>query len=131
MLHMTHRRIDEVAAPAEAYPIELQIRDYSWAGLVHDSLELSWRLRGDDGWQVIPLVASPDPEIFAASIPGAASGQTVEYFLSAADHSGRRESLPRTAPEGYYSFTVASEDQPISSSHPAGTDNDNETYSSR
>jgi agmatine/peptidylarginine deiminase len=109
MLYMTHRRIDESMAPAETYPIEVQIRDYSQAGLIHDSLELSWRLRGGEPWQVILLQASPDPEIFLASIPGAAAGQTVEYFLSAADRSGRRESLPRTAPEGYYSFTIVSE----------------------
>jgi agmatine/peptidylarginine deiminase len=109
MLYMTHRRIDERMAPAEAYPIEVRIRDYSRAGLIHDSLELSWRLRGNRRWQAIPLQASPDPEIFLASIPGPTGGQTVEYFLSAADRSGRRESLPRTAPQGYYSFAVVSE----------------------
>jgi agmatine/peptidylarginine deiminase len=109
MLYMAHRRIDEAVFPAEAYPIEVQIRDYSQAGLIGEKLGLSWRLRGEERWQMIPLEGTADPETFVASIPGVAVGQRVEYFLSAADHSGRRESLPRTAPDGYYSFAVASQ----------------------
>jgi hypothetical protein len=110
MLYMTHRRVDAIAAPGAAYPIEVRIKDYSRAGLIPEALRLSWRVAGKDRWQVIPLESTADPETFAASIPGAAPGQRIEYFLSAADHSGRRESLPRTAPDGYYTFAVASRD---------------------
>jgi agmatine deiminase len=109
MLYMAHRRIDETVAPAEVYPIEVKIKDHSQAGLIRETLELSWRPTGENVWQVIPLEATADPETFVASIPGAVAGRGVEYFLSAADRSGRRESLPRTAPDGYYSFKVASE----------------------
>lgn len=109
MLYMAHRRVDETVAPAEAYPIQVKIRDYSQAGLIPDMLELSWRLSGEERWQVISLKATADPDIFVASIPGAFAGQGVEYFLSAADRSGRRESLPRTAPDGYYWFRVVLE----------------------
>jgi len=108
MLYMTHTRIDETVAAAEEYPIEVKIRDYSQAGLIREKLELSWRPGGEHRWQGIPLKATGDPEIFAASIPGAAAGERVEYFLSGADYSGRRESLPRTAPNGYYTFKVVS-----------------------
>jgi hypothetical protein len=109
MLSMAHRRLDETVAPAEAHPIEVTIRDHSQAGLIDEALALSWRLHGEESWRVVPLRATAAPDSFAASIPGAAPGRGVEYFLSAADRSGRRESLPRTAPDGYYSFTVASE----------------------
>ena len=104
MLYMTHKRIAETVAPAEAYPVEARIKDYSKAGLIGETLELSWRPSGEDRWRVIPLEATATPEIFVASIPGASAGQEIEYFLSAADRSGRRESLPRTAPDGYYQF---------------------------
>jgi hypothetical protein len=110
MLHMRHRRVDESVAPAAAHPIEVEIRDYSEAGLIPEELTLSWRPSGESSWRVIPLEATEDRGIFAAAIPGAAAGRAVEYFLSAADRSGRRESLPRTAPDGYYSFRVALED---------------------
>jgi len=109
MLYMTHKRVAETVAPAEAYPIEVRIKDYSGAGLIREKLELSWRPSGEDGWRVLPLEVTGNPETFVASIPGAGAGQEVEYFLSAADHSGRRESLPRTAPDGYYTFKVVSE----------------------
>ena len=110
----------DVRAPAaEAYPIEVRIKDYSGAGLIRDSLRLSWRPKGNARWRVVPLKPTRDAEIFVASIPGTgsaeigsagrSSGQAVEYFLSAADRSGRRESLPRTAPDGFYSFEVAEE----------------------
>ena len=109
MLYMAHRRIDETVSPAETYPIEVRIRDYSQAGLIDEALALSWRLSGEHSWRVIPLEVTQDPETFIASIPGVAAGRGVEYFLSAADRSGRRESLPRTAPDGYYSFRVVLE----------------------
>jgi hypothetical protein len=109
MLYMAHRRVDETVTAAEGFPVEVQIRDYSESGLIQEALELSWRLSGEDRWRVIPLEATLDPQTFVASIPSVAAGQGVEYFLSAADRSGRRESLPRTAPDGYYSFRVALE----------------------
>ena len=109
MLYMAHKRVAGTVAPAEAHPIEVEIRDYSGAGLIREALELSWRLDGERSWRVIPLEATADPKIFVGSIPGASAGQRVDYFLSASDHSGRRESLPRTAPDGYYSFGVVSE----------------------
>ena len=110
MLYMAHKRIAGMVAPAEAYPVERRIKDYSKAGLIGETLELSWRLSGEDGWRAIPLEVTGDPETFVASIPGVDAGRGVEYFLSAADHSGRRESLPRTAPDGYYSFRAVLEE---------------------
>jgi hypothetical protein len=50
--------------------------------------------------------ATTDPEVFVASIPGVVAGESVEYYLSAADRSGRRETLPRTAPDGVFSCVV-------------------------
>ena len=110
MLYIRHRRVAGTVAPAAAYPIEVEIRDYSKAGLIPGELTLSWRRSGEKGWRVIPLEATENRGIFDAAIPGAAAGHAVDYFLSAADRSGRRESLPRTAPEGYYSFRVVAED---------------------
>jgi agmatine/peptidylarginine deiminase len=104
MLYMAHRRIDRTVAPEKSFPIEVRIVDHSRAGLIPEALQLSWRSSGEERWRVIPLEATARPETFVASIPGADADRGVEYFLSAADRSGRRESLPRTAPGGYYSF---------------------------
>jgi len=110
MLHMAHRRIDRTVEPAESFPIEVRIVDHSRAGLIAEELQLSWRPAGEDRWRVIPMEATARPETFAASIPGADADRGIEYFLSAADRSGRRESLPRTAPDDYYSFRAVRDD---------------------
>jgi hypothetical protein len=106
MLYMSHRRIDVRAKQAESYPIEVRIRDYSQAGLVEDEIKLFWRIAEGTTWREFPLVSVGAPGVYAAAIPDPGAGKTVEYYLSAADRSGRRETLPRVAPAGFYSFTV-------------------------
>jgi agmatine/peptidylarginine deiminase len=105
-LHLAHRRMDRLVTPADEHPIEVRIEARSRADLIAEELMLSWRLNAQHEWRRVLLVASPDPGTYTASIPGAAAGETVEYFVSAADASGRRESLPRTAPDSFYTFTV-------------------------
>jgi agmatine/peptidylarginine deiminase len=108
MLYMSHRRIDDKVEPAASYRVEALIRDHSRAGLIDEELELSWRLRGETDWHQVPLTNGSEPDMYAAVIPGPDAGSTVEYFLAAADRSGRREALPRVAPDGFYSFSVDS-----------------------
>ena len=106
MLYMHHRRLDASVKPAESHGVEVLLRDHSRKGLVDEELKLSWRLRGETSWREALLAKQAGAELYSASIPGPGSGTTVEYFLSAADESGRRETLPRGAPVGFYSFTV-------------------------
>jgi agmatine deiminase len=106
MLYMHHRRLDERKGPAESYLAKVSLRDYSRKGLIDSELKLSWRLRGERGWNEARLEKHSEPGLYAAPIPSPGVGKTVEYFLSAADRSGRRETLPRGAPVGFYSFTI-------------------------
>ena len=108
MLHMTHRRLDRMMANAERYPVDVRIEARSGTELIAAELKLHWRSGGQQEWLSVPLEAASDTGVFTASIPGGEPGETVEYFLTAADASGRRESLPRTAPDGFYSFSVGS-----------------------
>ena len=106
MLRIAHRRMDDQVEPAESWPIEAMIQDFSKAGLISEELQLHVRSRSDQKWRTIILSSTTEPRIFQASIPGVSSGETVEYYLSAADRSGRRETLPRTAPDNSFSFSV-------------------------
>jgi agmatine deiminase len=106
MLYMTHKQIRDRVEPAESHRIDVLIRDYSRAGLIADELKLSWRVRGEAHWNEVALTAGATPGIYTAAIPAPQSA-VIEYFLSAADRSGRRESLPRVAPDGFYTFEVA------------------------
>jgi len=106
MLRLTHRRMDAEVLPEPAYPLTAVIDDRSEAGLITDELRVYWRLAGDPLWSWLPLTPGGEPDTYGASLPGQAPGSTVEYYLAAADDSGRAETLPRTAPDGCYSFQV-------------------------
>jgi agmatine/peptidylarginine deiminase len=106
MLRMSHKRIDGRIASASGYPVEAEIRDYSGAGLVEDRLRVAWRTSGSPKWTEVRLEPAGKPNAFRAMIPGVRAGKTIEYCLSAASRSGRNESLPRTAPKGFYAFKV-------------------------
>jgi len=105
MLYMTHKRIRDGVEGANSVRVDVLIRDYSRAGLIEDELKLSWRARGKTDWNEVALTPATTPETYTAAI-SAPDAAVVEYFLSAADRSGNRETLPRVAPDGFYSFEV-------------------------
>ncbi|OPL19489.1 MAG: hypothetical protein AVO35_10760 [Candidatus Aegiribacteria sp. MLS_C] len=47
-------------------------------------------------------MTSTGSDSFTADIPGVIGGQTVQYYIAAADDSGRNESLPRFAPDTWF-----------------------------
>jgi len=109
MLLLWHRRLDPEVPAQPVHEILVRVDDRSEAGLIADELRVQWRVAGETEWRGVPLFALAAADSFRAEIPGQAPGTTVEYFVTAADSSGRRESLPRTAPAGFYAFTVAAD----------------------
>ncbi len=105
MLRIWHRRLGEIVPPASSHEILAEIDDRSEAGLVPGAQKVWWRLTGLPGWNEIPLTATV-ADSFRADIPGQSPGTVVEYYLAAADLSGRSETLPRTAPDGFFAFQV-------------------------
>ncbi|MBM3318515.1 MAG: agmatine deiminase family protein [Candidatus Eisenbacteria bacterium] len=106
MLRLAHRPLDDEVPWTPDREIVALIDDRSGAGLVADSLLVRWRVAGEGIWQAAPLEALAAPDSFRAVLPGQPPGTEVEYFLAAADHSGRRETLPRGAPAGRFRFTI-------------------------
>ena len=106
MLRMLHARLADDASAGEQLRVAAWIDARSGAGLVPGAQTVRWRPTGDAAWQELPLAAAGD-DSFVAWLPPQAPGATVEYYLTAADQDGRSETLPRTAPDGWYTFTVA------------------------
>lgn len=106
MLRVTHRRLVAEVPAASGHEIVAWIDDRSGAGLVADALRVYWRSAGAPDWGWVPLAASGGPDEYVATLPGQPVGTAVEYYIAAADLSGRSETLPRTAPAGCYRFTV-------------------------
>ncbi len=105
MLRILHRRLDAQIPQQGSYEITALIDDRSEAGLVNEELLLYWQVSGDPTWST-ELLTPVGVDSFAAHIPWQPVGTTLAYYISAADNSGRMETLPRTAPAGFYEFTV-------------------------
>ncbi|OPL18818.1 MAG: hypothetical protein AVO35_12945 [Candidatus Aegiribacteria sp. MLS_C] len=104
MLLIWHRRMEDEVPWQDQFDIEVMIRAYSGEGLDPGETGVNWRV--DSGsWNFEPLIPS-GPDSLQGYIPGQPVGSVIDYFISAADPSGRSETLPRTAPEGFYSFAV-------------------------
>lgn len=88
----------------EPYRVDATIWAYSGQPLAGAPI-LRYRVAGGE-WVEVPMEPSSTHEVHGASIPGFPTGTTVEYYVEAADESGRRECAPRVAPAGFYAYTV-------------------------
>ena len=107
LLFFSHARIRGEQPAGKPVPVAATIHAYSGRRLVRHALELRWRRAGESEWRTVPLARAGGPDAFQAQIPAQEAGTGMEYYLSVSDRSGRRETLPRSAPAGFYSFTVA------------------------
>jgi len=118
MLRIAHRRFDDQVPQTPQHELTARIDDRSEAGLIADELRVYWRRAGETDWHWELLAPAGEPDVYAGAIPGQPVGTTVEYYLAAADYSGRAETLPRTAPAGFYSFSVVYEGLNIAVAEP-------------
>ena len=106
MLRLQHRRMDQAVPFLAGHEVEVFIDDRSEAGLIAAELRVHWRLEGHASWSSAQLSPTAEADVYAATIPGQAAGSAVEYWIAAADLSGRAETLPRTAPDGFYRYAI-------------------------
>ena len=83
-------------------PIAAAVDAHSGAGI--DRVELWWRFAGDD-WTSVPMLPAGG-SLFEAEIPSPALDTVVDYFVRARDGSGREAGMPRSAPDGWYTFPI-------------------------
>jgi len=78
------------------------IRAMSGAELIGDSLVIMHRAAGETDWRRTPLRSSETPHVFQASLGDYPAGTEInlEFYLGAADESGRAETYPRSGAAG-------------------------------
>jgi agmatine/peptidylarginine deiminase len=104
MLYLAHRPLDSYFPANEDIIISAQIRAHSGEQLILENLNIVWRV--DNGvWQILPLNFI-EGITFSATIPAQPIHSFIQYYITASDNSDRTQTLPRTAPEAYYSFTI-------------------------
>lgn len=102
MLFITVKRLPAKVAPNASLTVYATIIDYSKKGLESKSLKLFWRVKGEQNWKAESLKPADNSTHFNATIPIKASNKPIEYYISAVSKSGNRETMPRTAPTGFY-----------------------------
>jgi len=98
MLRVSH--VPTVTDQSGAVTMAAKIQAHSEAAIT--SAELIYR-HGTGSWQTVVLTLDGANQ-FSGQIPAPASTETCDYYLHAADASGRTEGMPRTEPDHFYSF---------------------------
>lgn len=74
-------------------------------------LELYYKTASDADYQVLVMDQDPEePHWYSAQIPSMEFGTEIQYYISAMSNSGKSQSRPLVAPEGYFSYRVIEPD---------------------
>ena len=107
MLQLFHMPLpDTVSANnSQGYDLELVVDDLSGTGIIDDSVKVFWKNENTQSYNFNYLYLSDIPEeinTYRGFIPVQAFGTTIDYFLRAADSSGRVESNPIAGHHSFY-----------------------------
>lgn len=103
MLGLRHRPLSGAVPVAEAV-VDVSLRALSGSALIADSLAVHWRADGG-AWQR-QLLQPAGGDRYTASLALPADADTVDYFVGAADASGRTRRQPRMGALDPHRFTV-------------------------
>ncbi len=112
MLRISHIPVSP-AQPSE-YPVAIQTTITASSGfpVIQDSVKVWFRVNGG-GWQSAMLNHTSGRD-YLGHIPPQPAGSEIDYYLAAADESGRSETMPLASPGAYYSYqTVYSTLTPV------------------
>lgn len=102
MLHIYHVATVNDQDPGTAYTISTDIVSYGGHSIT--SADLNYRINGG-GWNAVPMVQKKGT--YTAEIPAQSSGTEIEYYIHAADNSGRSEFHPFIGQADPHKFNVA------------------------
>ena len=107
MLQVFHNPLDSGTAPEGGeYPIQALIDDLSGAGLIIDSIKVFWRILDAQYWtdqQMFKLDLHDNENFWVGGIPALIDTGNIQYYIQAADSSGRIEKSPLA---GWHSFVA-------------------------
>jgi agmatine/peptidylarginine deiminase len=83
-------------------PVSALIDDRSETGIT--AAELHYRFTGG-GWQTVSM-SPTGGDTYQAEIPNPPESTSVDYYIHAADASGRAEGMPRVEPAAWYTFPI-------------------------
>jgi agmatine/peptidylarginine deiminase len=107
MLFVHHIPLTTTGDSLNDYEVGVKIKAHSGAGLIPDSLKIFYRTK-DPQFNFAYLTPTAAPDSFAGFIPAHNPGTTIEYYVQAADSSGRLETHPYIGAPGAHKFNINS-----------------------
>ncbi len=92
MLYVNHTP-SQINYSGEDIPIEVEIKAYSGQSLISEEILVHWKTSVENPFNQSPLLSQGN-DIYIAHIPPQSFGETVYYYISAADVSGRTVRRP-------------------------------------
>ena len=112
MLYVSHFPFWGEHDADESFDIDVKIKAYSGHALYGDSLKVVYKVNSGS-WQSI-LLSDLGQNQFTCSLSGFASGDTIRYFIHAADQSGRSVDHPFTGAHDPHLFVIGRDvDSPV------------------
>ena len=105
MLYIKHTPLPDTMGTGSAYNINVQLTSYSNSTMIDDSLLVYWRTTGQAQYNSVQLQNSFG-NLFSAQIPEQPAETAVEYYIHAADNSGRSENKPYIGAADPFDFYV-------------------------
>jgi agmatine/peptidylarginine deiminase len=105
MLYIYHNPLPDTLLTESSYFIGTTIIPYSGEPLITDSVLVYWKTAEQEEFSAIQMEHGPG-DFYSASIPPQPEGTIVEYYIHAADSSGRSETNPYMGPLAPHSFYV-------------------------
>ncbi len=104
LLYIRHIPITGIQPCEHDYQVTAQIIASSQQPVIADSVRIHYRVNGGNYQQVTMFHFFG--QLYRGYIPKQPAGSTIEYYLSAADESGRHETLPFMGPADPFSFST-------------------------
>jgi hypothetical protein len=104
MLYIGHIPVPGDIAEGSVCEIEASIIPYSGEAVITDSLQLIYRVNGGS-WNYSPLYLQAEYD-YTGQIPAQQEGDLIEYYLHAADNSGRNSDHPSMGKNDPHTYTV-------------------------
>lgn len=100
--HMPLQTQDDTSA---SFLVTAEITDLSRSGLIGDSLKVYYSVDSQP-WEYVTMTPSAQLGFYDGAIPTQAGGARVQYYVKAADNSGRVETHPFIGEPGAHMFIV-------------------------
>lgn len=110
MLYVHHIPVTGEIVPGNPIPVTAHIHPYSGANLIADSLLVHYRTDDTQPWETVVLQDIGN-EQYSAEMPGQPAGAEVQYYISAADESGKHANHPYIGAPDPHRFTTAEDTQ--------------------